>query len=139
MTAPLTLRCYRTILLAYQHQLNASIEGPTATGKSETIKDLSKALAIQLKIFDCTPDLDYHTISRFLKGVATSGAWLCLEDFDRIETKTISVVAQYIRPIQMALQKQAPKFMLDGVELKLNPQCNICIVSNPKNDNRSKM
>lgn len=136
---PLTLRCYRTILLAYQHQLNASIEGPTATGKSETIKDLSKVLAIQLKVFDCTPDLDYRTISRFLKGIATSGAWLCLEDFNRIDTKTISVIAQYIRPIQMALRKKVPKFILDGVELKLNSQCNICIVSNPMIETRSKM
>lgn len=136
---PLTERCYRTILLAYQHQLNASIEGPTATGKSETIKDLAKALAIQLKVFDCTPDLDYRTISRFLKGVATSGAWLCLEDFNRIELKTISVVAQKMRAIQMSLKKRLPKFILDGVELKLNPHCNICIMSNPLDTTRSNM
>lgn len=136
---PLTERCYRTILLAFQHQLNASIEGPTATGKSETIKDLAKALAIQVKVFDCTPELDYRTISRFLKGIATSGAWLCLEDFNRIEEKTISVVSQQVRAIQMALRKQLPKFMLNGIELKLNSQCNICIMSNPLDTTRSKM
>lgn len=136
---PLTERCYRTILLAFQHQLNASIEGPTAAGKSETIKDLAKALAIQLKVFDCTPDLDYRSISRFLKGIATSGAWICLEDFNRIATKTISVVSQQIRSIQMALRQQMPKFLLDGVELKLNPQCNISIMSNPWDTTRSHM
>lgn len=136
---PLTERCYRTILLAFQHQLNASIEGPTATGKSETIKDLAKALAIQLKVFDCTPDLDYRSISRFLKGVATSGAWICLEDFNRIKAETISVVTQQIRTIQMSLRKQVTKFMLDGVELQLNPNCNICIMSNPMDTTRSNM
>lgn len=136
---PLTERCYRTVLLAYQHQLNASIEGPTATGKSETIKDLANSLAIQLKVFDCTPDLDYRTISRFLKGIATSGAWLCLEDFNRIKVKTISVIAQQIRAIQMSLKKPVAKLILDGVELKLNPQCNICIMSNPLDTTRSKM
>lgn len=136
---PLTERCYRTILLAFQHQLNASIEGPTATGKSETIKDLAKALAIQLKVFDCTPDLDYRSVSQFLKGVATSGAWICLEDFNRIKIKTISVVTQQIRTIHMGLRKQLPKFMLDGVELQLNPNCNICIMSNPMDSMQSNM
>ncbi|XP_031627371.1 dynein heavy chain 12, axonemal [Contarinia nasturtii] len=138
---PLTERCYRTVLLAYQHQLNASIEGPTATGKSETIKDLSKALATQLKIFDCTPDLDFRSISRFLKGISMSGAWICFEDFNRIELKTISVISQQIRTIQMAMRKQQAncKFMLDGVELKLNTQCNVCIMSNPLDISRTKM
>lgn len=136
---PLTERCYRAILLAYQQQLNTSIEGPTATGKSETIKDISKALAIQLKVFDCTPDLDYRTISRFLKGIAASGVWLCLEDFSRIELKTISVVTQQIRTIQMALKKQMHTFMIDGMDLKLNQQCNICIMLNPMDATRSTM
>lgn len=136
---PLTERCYRTILLAYQHRLNASIEGPTATGKSETIKDLAKALAIQLKVFDCTPDLDFRTIGRFLKGVATSGAWLCFEDFNRIDLKTISVVTQHIRAIQMCLLKQIRKLVLHGVELTVSPQCNICIMLNSMDSTRSQM
>lgn len=136
---PLAERCYRTILLAYQHQLNAQIEGPTATGKSQTIKDLAKSLAIQLKVFDCTPDLDYRSISRFLKGVAASGAWLCLEDFNRIELKTISVITQQIRAIQMCRIKQNSKCVLQGVELKLYPQCNICIVLNPSDSKYSQM
>lgn len=72
---PLTERCMHSVLLAFQYQLNALIEGPTATGKSETIKDLAKALAIQLEIFDCTPDLDFRSISQFLKGVASTGSW----------------------------------------------------------------
>lgn len=76
VVTPLTERFYRTVLLAFQHQLNASIEGPSATGKSETVKDMAKALAIQLKVFDCSPDLDYRSISKFLKGIALSGAWL---------------------------------------------------------------
>lgn len=136
---PLAERCYRTILLAYQHHLNAAVEGLTATGKSQTIKDLAKSLAIQLKIFECTPDLDYRTISRFLNGVATSGAWLCLENFNRIELKTISVITQQIRAIQMSRVKQLAKCVLQGVEMKLNRHCNICIVLNPLNSKQSPM
>lgn len=136
---PLAERCYRTILLAYQQRLNAAVDGPTATGKSQTIKDLAIALAVQLKIFDCTPDLDYHTISRFLFGSATSGAWLCLEDFDRIALKTISVITQQIRAIQMSRMKGLTKCILQGVELELNAHCNICIVLNSMDSKRSAM
>lgn len=72
---PLTDRCMLSVLLAFGNQMNASIEGPTATGKSETIKELARFLAIQFKVFDCTPDVRLSTISQFLKGIATSGAW----------------------------------------------------------------
>lgn len=72
---PLSERCMLSVLLAFQNQMNASIEGPTATGKSETIKELAKFLAIQFKVFYCTPDVSFSTISQFLKGIAISGAW----------------------------------------------------------------
>lgn len=72
---PLSERCMLSILLAFENQMNASIEGPTATGKSETIKELAKFLAIQFKCFDCSPNVSFSTISQFLKGIATSGAW----------------------------------------------------------------
>lgn len=72
---PLTERCYRTVFLALQHQMNTSIEGPTAVGKTETIKDLARRIAVQFKLFHCTADLDYTSISKFLKGIVSNGAW----------------------------------------------------------------
>lgn len=72
---PLTERCYRTVFLAFQHHLNASIEGPTAVGKTETIKDLARIIGVQFKLFHCTPELHFTVISKFLKGIVASGAW----------------------------------------------------------------
>lgn len=75
VVTPLTERCFRTVICAMKHHLNASLEGPTATGKSETIKDLTRALAIQCKVFNCSSSLDYRSIGQILKGVVSSGAW----------------------------------------------------------------
>ena len=128
---PLTEKVFQSLFLALHYGYGGAPVGPVGTGKTESVKELSKMIARHCFVFNCQSSIDHDSITKFFKGLAANGSWVCFDEFNRLEVNVLSLISQHIIVIQRA-KAEARKFItVDGTVLKFQRFCAPFITMNP--------
>ncbi len=141
---PLTDRCYMTITQALTFKLGGSPAGPAGTGKTETVKDLAKSLALPCFVINCGEGLDYKAMGSIFSGLVQVGAWGCFDEFNRINIEVLSVVSAQLRSIQNALIYDNPTCDIGNGDIRVKrvagfATCGFFITMNPGYAGRTEL
>jgi dynein heavy chain len=106
--------------------------GPAGTGKTETTKDLGRAVGLPVIVFNCSDQMNKDSMAQIFMGLCQSGAWGCFDEFNRISVEVLSVISTQVKTCLDAQKEKKRKFIfLEEGELNLEDTAGFFITMNP--------
>ena len=128
-----------TLTTALTFKLGGAPAGPAGTGKTETVKDLAKSLALRCVITNCGETLDSVAMGIIFSGLIQTGFWGCFDEFNRINPEVLSVISAQIKQIQNGLIADKKKIDFLNTDMRLVHTVGIFITMNPGYAGRSEL
>lgn len=141
---PLTDRCYITLTQALNLTMGGAPAGPAGTGKTETTKDLGRALGLPVMVFNCSDQMNYESMAQIFMGLSQTGAWGCFDEFNRISIEVLSVVSTQVKSVldalkELKINEANNMFLFQEEEISLRLTVGFFITMNPGYAGRTEL
>ncbi len=83
--------------------------------------------------------MDYKGLGNIFKGVASSGAWVCFDEFNRLIPEVLSVCTVQFKSVCDGIAADSKRIRVEGDEIRLDPTCGAFITMNPGYLGRSEL
>ena len=77
-------RAHACVLGNLKHGDGVLLQGPSGTGKTESLKELARCMGKYCVLFNCSQDVNIRTLEKLLSGLCYTASWLCLDEINRL-------------------------------------------------------
>ncbi|KAG3253108.1 hypothetical protein PI124_g2305 [Phytophthora idaei] len=121
LVTPLTLRCFHAIAQAASTMINgACLEGAAGVGKSTICHQLARLCGRLYVTFQCANrKLVFDELVNNIKATASSGAWLCIDNFQLWDATNVSMVTMLCAQVMNDLAARHAQCTLVGDRVRL--------------------